>query len=77
MEKHTKNEDKTSYQCYKKVFTKCLIESENKYYINKLNQHKKDSKAIWKLLNDLTKPKYDVTNNQITKLNTEKGEIKK
>lgn len=65
---------KLTYLKYKKIFTKCLIESENKYFRKILDHHKKNSKDTWKILNGLTKTN-EKTVNIISSLTTDTGII--
>ena len=66
---------KMKYIKYKKMFEIILKKSENEYFKKLLNIYQRNSKEIWKILNNLTKP-MEVKQKNI-KLKTEKGFITK
>lgn len=52
----TKNpSDESRYLRYKKIFTKCLVETENNYFREKIQREKNNSKKMWKNINSLMK----------------------
>ena len=69
--KNRTDECETRYKTYKNKLTKILKRCEREHYSNKLNEHKNNTKAVWKILNNIInkrtkpqpKPHYFTQNN--------------
>ena len=47
------NLDNENYKNYKKIFQKLLIKAKSNYFSGLLNQHKGDSKKVWRIVNEV------------------------
>ena len=70
-------EQRINYKSYRNTLQNIILRAKRNYYENKFKSAKKDSKSVWKLINNVLKPKLKKnewkirTNDTVTENETE------